>query len=192
MRIVLATGNRHKASELGPMLGAGAEVDVAPDGFEVDETGTTLIQNALLKAWALRPEVPPDQLVVADDTGLEVHALGGRPGVYSARYAGPGATFADNNRLLLHELDGIEDRRAAFVCVLVAVNGEGEVTVGCGICPGDIATAPRGEGGFGYDPVFIPRGMDRSMAELTPEQKNAISHRGRAARVLATALGIAE
>jgi len=192
VRIVLATGNRHKASELGPMLGAGAEVDVAPDGFEVDETGTTLIQNALLKAWALRPEVPPDQLVVADDTGLEVHALGGRPGVYSARYAGPGATFADNNRLLLHELDGVEDRRAAFVCVLVAVNGDGEVTAGCGICPGDIATAPRGEGGFGYDPVFIPRGMERSMAELTPEQKNAISHRGRAARVLATALGIAE
>lgn len=192
MRIVLATGNRHKAEELGPMLGGRAEVDVAPEGFEVDETGTTLLQNALLKAWALRPDVPADELVVADDSGLEVRALDGRPGVYSARYAGPGCSFDDNNRLLLHELDGVRDRRAAFVCVLVAVSGDGQVAAGCGVCPGDIATEPRGEHGFGYDPVFIPRGMTTSMAELTPDQKNAISHRGRAARMLATALGIAE
>jgi len=189
VRIVLATGNRHKASELGPLLG-GADVDVAPEGFEVDENGTTLLQNALLKAWALRPQVPADRLVVADDTGLGVHALDGRPGVYSARYAGPKATFDDNNALLLRELDGVEDRRAAFVCVLVALGADHQITVGCGVLPGDIATAPRGEHGFGYDPVFVPRGLDRSMAELTPDEKNAISHRGRAARMLASALGI--
>jgi len=174
------------------MLGGRAEVDVAPEGFAVDETGTTLLQNALLKAWALRPQVPADRLVVADDSGLEVRALGGRPGVHSARYAGPDCGFDDNNRLLLSEMDGVQDRRAAFVCVLVALSAGGELAAGCGLCPGDIATAPRGEHGFGYDPVFIPRGMGTSMAELTPGQKNAISHRGRAARMLATALGIAE
>lgn len=192
MRIVLATGNRHKAVELGPMLGGHAEVEVAPDGFDVDETGTTLLQNALLKARALRSEVPPDRLVVADDSGLEVRALDGRPGVYSARYAGPGCTFDDNNRLLLSELEGVSDRRAAFVCVLVALGADGYLAAGCGVCPGDIAEAPRGERGFGYDPVFVPRGMDTSMAELAPEHKNAISHRGHAARMLARALGIAE
>lgn len=187
MRIVLATGNPHKAGEL-EMLLEGATVQTAPAGFDPEETGTTLLQNALIKAWALRPDVPDDQLVVADDSGLAVHALDGRPGVYSARYAGPDATFADNNAMLLRELDGVTDRRAAFVCVLVALDAGGGMRVGCGVCPGLIAAAPRGDGGFGYDPVFIPEGMDRSMAQLTPQHKHAISHRGRAARMLTLAL----
>lgn len=187
MRIVLATGNAHKAHELGPLLG-GALVDTAPAGFDVDETGTTLLQNAVLKAWALRPLVPVEHLVVADDTGLAVRALDGRPGVYSARYAHEHATFDDNNRLLLSELQGVADRRAVFTCVLVALEGSGRMHVGCGVLPGDIAPAPRGEHGFGYDPVFVVRDLSRTMAELTAEQKNAVSHRGRAARMLTRAL----
>lgn len=189
MRIVLATGNRHKAHELAPLL-PGADVGVAPAGFDPDETGTTLLQNALLKAHALRPEAPADALVVADDTGLAVHALDGRPGVYSARYAGPRATFADNCRLLLTELGDRDDRRAAFVCVLVALRADGDMAVGCGVLRGHITRAPQGEGGFGYDPVFVPAGGERSLAEMTTEEKNAISHRGRAARCLAAVLGL--
>jgi XTP/dITP diphosphohydrolase len=188
VRIVLATGNAGKARELGPMLGGDATVEVAPAGFAVDETGDTMLQNAMLKAAALRPLVAADALVVADDSGLAVRALGGRPGVHSARYAGEGAGDADNVRLLLRELDGAGDRRAAFVCVLVAVDPSSDLSVACGVCPGRIALAPRGEGGFGYDPVFVPDGEDRSMAQMRPEEKNAISHRGRAVRRLAAVL----
>lgn len=190
MRVVLATGNPHKAEELRPLL-AGAVVETAPDGFEVDETGTTLLQNALLKARALRDRVDPDAVVVADDTGLAVHALGGAPGVYSARYAGEDATFADNCDKLLREMEGVADRRAAFVCVLVALHASGDMGVGCGVLPGTITTEPRGAGGFGYDPLFVPEGLGVSMAEMTPEEKNAISHRGRAARRLAEVLDLA-
>jgi XTP/dITP diphosphohydrolase len=189
VRIVLATGNAGKARELGPMLGGDARVETAPAGFAVDETGETMLQNALLKAAALRPLVPSGALVVADDSGLQVRALGGRPGVRSARYAGESATDADNVRRLLEELDGVEDRRAAFVCVLVAVDARERVSVACGVCPGAIAAAPRGDGGFGYDPVFVPRGEVRSMAEMSPDEKNAVSHRGRAVRRLAAVLG---
>lgn len=188
MRIVLATANTHKVAELGALLG-GIEVEAAPAVFDVEETGATMLQNALLKARALRRQVPGEALVVADDSGITIHALGGRPGVHSRRYAGPDATDDDNNRRLLTELAGSADRRAAFVCVLVAIDGDDEVTVCCGVCPGDIAREPRGQGGFGYDPLFVARGMDRSMAELDPADKNAISHRGRAARLLAGALG---
>ena len=120
LKVVLATGNRDKVAELEPLL-AGAEVSGAPDGFDPAETGTTLLQNAWIKAAALRPEAPADAVVVADDSGLSVHALDGRPGVFSSRYAGPEATYADNCRRLLEELEGVEDRRAAFVCVLVGL-----------------------------------------------------------------------
>ncbi|HWH14914.1 MAG TPA: RdgB/HAM1 family non-canonical purine NTP pyrophosphatase [Miltoncostaeaceae bacterium] len=189
MRVVLATGNAHKAAELRPLL-PGARVDTAPAGFDPEETGTTLLQNALIKARALRPEADPGAVVVADDTGLAVHALDGRPGVYSARYAGPGATFDDNCRLLLQEMRGVRDRRAAFVCVLVALHADGDMALGCGVLPGRITEEPRGERGFGYDPVFVPEGDERSLAELTTEEKNALSHRGRAARRLAAVLGL--
>ena len=176
--------------ELEPLL-AGARVESAPPGFDVEETGTTLFQNALLKAAALRGEVDPATVVVADDSGLSVRALGGRPGVYSARYAGENATFADNCRLLLDELDGADDRAASFVCVLVALVADGDMRIGCGVLPGTIAHTARGDGGFGYDPLFVPKGLELSMAEMTTEAKGDISHRGRAARCLRASLGLA-
>jgi XTP/dITP diphosphohydrolase len=187
LKVVLATGNRDKVAELEPLL-AGAQVSGAPEGFDPAETGTTLLQNAWIKAAALRPEAPTDAMVVADDSGLVVHALGGRPGVFSSRYAGPDATYADNCRRLLEELDGAQDRRAAFVCVLVGLGSDDDVLVTAGVCPGEIAPAMRGSAGFGYDPVFIPEGEDRSMAEMSREEKAAISHRGRAVRRLAELL----
>jgi XTP/dITP diphosphohydrolase len=189
VKVVLATGNPDKATELAGLL-PGAEVGVAPARFEADESGATLLQNAWLKAAALRPEVPPDALVVADDSGLAVRALDGRPGVFSSRYAGPDASYEDNWRRLLGELEGAADRRAAFLCVLVGLGGDGDVLVASGVCPGEIAAAPRGERGFGYDPVFVPEGTGRTMAEMTAEEKAAVSHRGRAARRLAALLGL--
>lgn len=188
MRVVLATGNRDKARELAEIL-AGVEVALAPAGFDPEETGETLYQNALIKAEALRamPE-SRDAVVVADDTGLCVHALDGRPGVYSSRYAGPGATYADNCRLLLREMAGRADRRAAFACVLVGIAPDGRRLVAAGVCPGEITEAATGAGGFGYDPVFRPAGQDRTMAEMTPAEKSAISHRGRAGRRMAALL----
>jgi XTP/dITP diphosphohydrolase len=189
VRLVLATANRDKVAELTELL-APATVEGAPGGFDVEETGTTLLQNAWIKAAALRDAAPPDAIVVADDSGLAVRALGGRPGVFSSRYAGPGATYEDNCRRLLEELDGVEDRRAAFVAVLVALGPRGSSWVASGVCPGDIARAPRGAGGFGYDPLFVPDGDGRTMAEMSAEEKGAVSHRGRTARRLAAALGL--
>jgi XTP/dITP diphosphohydrolase len=190
VKVILATGNADKARELEELL-PGVQVDAAPRPFDPEETGVTLFQNAWIKAAALRDQLDaaPD-LVLADDSGLEVRALQGRPGVFSSRYAGPDATYADNYRRLLEELEGAEDRRAAFVCVLVAMAPDGDLLVTSGVCPGHIAPAPRGEGGFGYDPVFVPEGGDRTMAELSPAEKSAVSHRGRAARRLASVLGL--
>lgn len=187
MRIVLATGNQDKVAELRPLL-APLDVDGAPEGFDPDETGVTLLQNAWIKASALRDRVADDVVVLADDSGLVVHALGGRPGVFSARYAGPDATYADNCRRLLEEMDGVEERGAAFVCVLVGLAPDGVMLVASGTCSGSIAPAMRGAAGFGYDPVFLPEGDPRSMAELTCDEKAAVSHRGRAARRMATLL----
>lgn len=191
MRIVLATANPDKVAELAALL-PGAEVETAPEGFEVEETGTTLFQNAWIKALALRERVGGDAVVVADDTGLVVRALGGRPGVFSSRYAGPEATYEDNVRRLLEELGDAEDRRSAFVTVLVGIGPSGgDAWVACGTCPGEITRAPRGTRGFGYDPVFVPDGESRTLAEMTPEEKGAVSHRGRAARRLAALLELA-
>jgi len=192
VNIVLATGNPGKAREVGALLGARVRVEPAPSGLAVAETGTTFFQNALLKAQAARALTPDDTLVVADDSGLAVRALDGRPGVMSARFAGPDAHDGDNCARLLEELDGTIDRRAAFVCVLVALAADDTMTVTCGTCSGAIAESPRGDGGFGYDPLFVPDGRTHAMAELTAEQKNAISHRGRAVRRLADALGVAQ
>lgn len=190
MRIALATGNRDKVAEIAALL-AGADVVAAPEGFDVDETGTTLLQNAWLKAAELRKTVDGEAIVVADDSGLFVHAMDGRPGVYSSRYAGPGATYEDNCRLLIAELEGVSDRRACFATVLVGLGGDGSVYVAEGSCPGLITEGPRGDGGFGYDPVFVP--MDdpagRTMAQMTAPEKGALSHRGRAVRRFAGALG---
>lgn len=186
-RIVLATRNLHKIAELEALL-APAEVSGAPEGFDPEETGTTMFQNAWIKAAALHDRADPEATVVADDSGLVVHALGGRPGIFSARYAGPDATYEDNCRRLLEELDGVEDRSAAFVCVLVAIAPRDRTLVACGTCSGTIAPALRGSGGFGYDPLFLPDGGPRSMAEMSAQEKAAISHRGRAARRLVALL----
>jgi len=191
VRIVLATGNPGKARELGAMLGDRVSVAVVPPGFVVEETGTTFFQNALIKAQAARAMTPEDVLVLADDSGLSVRALDGRPGVHSARYAGPGASDDDNCTRLLEELDGAIDRRAAFVCILVALAADDTMTVACGTCSGAIADAPRGEDGFGYDPVFVPDGRTHAMAELTARQKNDISRRARAVRRFTPAVGVA-
>lgn len=188
MRMVLASGNPGKAAEL-EQLWPGIEVAGAPEGFAPEENGATMLQNAWIKAAALRETLGGDEVVVADDSGLVVTALGGRPGVFSARYAGLDATDDDNCRRLLQEMEGVEDRRAAFVCVLVALAPEEHMYVAAGSCEGVIAPAMRGEGGFGYDPLFVPEGERRAMAELTRPEKAAISHRGRAARRLGAAMG---
>ena len=190
MKIVLATGNKDKVRELGEMF-PGATVTAAPEGFDPDETGTTLFQNARIKAEALRADVPDDAIVMADDSGLFVHALDGRPGVYSSRYAGPDATYQDNCDLLLHEMQGQDDRGAAFGCCLVALAPGGQVLIANGVLPGEITTECQGDDGFGYDPVFRPLGDTRTLAQMTRDEKGAISHRGRAGRSMAHLLGLA-
>jgi XTP/dITP diphosphohydrolase len=193
LRLVAATANRAKLAEMAEILDA-AGVELAPRPPEVPEIvedGATLWDNAVLKATAIAAAC--GEPAVADDTGLEVDALGGAPGVRSARYAGETATDDDNVDRLLRELDGTDDRRAAFRTVAVVVAPDGTLLAGTeGVCAGVITTARRGEGGFGYDPVFVPdEGDGRTFAEMTPADKHRISHRGRAFRALAAALGTA-
>ncbi len=187
--IVLATANPDKARELAALL-EGFQVVLRPaDLPDVDETADTLEGNARLKAAAVMEAT--GELAVADDTGLEVDALDGRPGVWAARYAGPGATYADNVHKLLDELEGVpsERRTARFRTVAVALFPEGREVVAEGSVDGSIAEAPRGEAGFGYDPLFVPDGGDgRTFAEMSSEEKSAISHRGQALRELSRLL----
>lgn len=191
LRVVLATANADKAREIAEILGPAVEVVARPAGVpEVEETGATLLENARLKAQAVGAAASLPAL--ADDTGLEVDALGGAPGVQSSRYAGRGATYADNVAKLLGELAGVpEDRRTArFRTVVVLAFPDGREVVAEGVVEGHIATAPRGAGGFGYDPVFVPDEdpAGRTFAEMPAADKHAISHRGRALRALAAAL----
>jgi len=191
VRVVLATANPHKAAEIRPLL-SGFEVVPRPAELaDVDETADTLEGNARLKAEAVAAF--SGELAVADDTGLEVDALGGRPGVWSARYAGEEATYADNVAKLLAELDGIPlvDRGARFRTVAVAQAPDGREIVAEGIVDGHIAVAARGDSGFGYDSVFVPDDGDgRTFAEMTTAEKSAISHRGRAFSALAGPLAV--
>ncbi|MBK7821605.1 MAG: RdgB/HAM1 family non-canonical purine NTP pyrophosphatase [Tessaracoccus sp.] len=183
-RIVLATNNPKKLAELRRMVeAAGVGVEVLgladlPRYPEPAETERTFEGNAFLKATAAAAET--GLVAVADDSGLEVAELNGMPGVRSARWAGPACDDEDNNALLLAQLDGVPTaRRAArFVCALAMVTPDGERRVWHGRMPGRIAEAPTGEGGFGYDPLFIPAGLGVSSAELTPKEKDSISHRG--------------
>ena len=194
MRFVLASFNRDKLRELRDLL-APVGVELVPLGDfpgaePPPETGATLEENALLKA---RAAVTHTQLpAIADDTGLEVDALAGRPGVNSARYAGPAATYADNVRKLLGELASVPPagRAARFRTVCVACWPDGVEFAAHGVLEGRIAAAPRGRGGFGYDPVFEVDATGRTLAELGEAEKNALSHRGQAARRLAELIRI--
>ncbi|HET7721988.1 MAG TPA: RdgB/HAM1 family non-canonical purine NTP pyrophosphatase [Acidimicrobiales bacterium] len=189
MKVILATANPDKARELAGLL-EGFDVVPRPAGLpDVEEDADTLEGNARLKAAAVADAT--GELAVADDTGLEVDALGGRPGVYAARYAGPGATYADNVAKLLEELAGVPagERTARFRTVAVARFPDGREIVAEGAVEGTIAEAPAGEDGFGYDPVFVPAGGDgRTFAQMTRAEKAEVSHRGRALRALAAAL----
>ena len=188
LRLVLATANPHKAVEIQAVLPPEVEVVPRPAGLpDVEETADTLEGNARLKAGAVSEAV--GEPAVADDTGLEVEALDGRPGVWAARYAGEGATYADNVAKLLAELEGVAQRRARFRTVALVSFPDGTEIVAEGSVGGTIAAAPRGEGGFGYDPVFVPdEGDGRTFAEMTAEEKNVLSHRSRAFAALAAAL----
>jgi XTP/dITP diphosphohydrolase len=186
-RLVVATRNEHKLRELGEIL-TGLELVPLPAVFELPpETGETFAANALIKARAAHAATGAE--AIADDSGIEARALGGRPGVRSARYAGEGATDQENLDKLIAELRDREDRSVAYVCVIAHVADGGERLFE-GRCEGTLTLEPRGSGGFGYDPAFVPDeiGDGRTMAELEPGEKHAISHRGRAARELAEEL----
>ncbi len=182
MKIVLASNNKHKLEEYRKILSPlGFDVisqSEAGVDIEVDETGTTFEENALLKARAVHEACALP--VFADDSGLEVDFLDGRPGVYSARYAGKDATDKDRCQKILEELKGVEPqkRTARFVCVIQYINEHGEVKTARGECKGIIGESMAGNGGFGYDPIFICGG--KSFAEMSSEEKNSISHRARA------------
>ena len=188
MKLIFATNNARKLAEVQAVLGDGYTLATPRDcgvEEEIPETQPTLEGNALQKARYLHVRTGLD--CFADDTGLEVAALGGAPGVRSARYATDGHDFAANNRLLLKNLEGTTDRRARFRTVIALIlNGEEYLFEG--IVEGRIIDAERGAEGFGYDPLFIPDGGDKTFAEMSAEEKNAVSHRGRAVRRLAAYL----
>jgi XTP/dITP diphosphohydrolase len=185
--IYLASQNAHKALELGRLLGS--DVAPLPDYDAPVEDGGTFTDNARIKARAGAAVAPAGSMVVADDSGIVVEALGGEPGIHSARYGGEGLDDAGRVTHLLAELGDAADRRAAFVCVLVLVAADGSEIVAEGRVDGTIAAAPRGTGGFGYDPVFIPAADTRTIGEMSADEKDALSHRARAAARLRAALG---
>jgi XTP/dITP diphosphohydrolase len=187
-RAVVATHNQGKLRELREIL-ASLELVPLPDEVELPpEVGETFADNALAKAHAAHAGT--GMAAIADDSGIEARALGGRPGVRSARYAGPEAGDEENLELLLRELAGAADRSVAYVCALAYVDQDGAEHLFEGRCEGQLAGEPRGSGGFGYDPAFVPDdtgpGDRRMMAELSAAEKHAISHRGRAAREFAS------
>jgi len=188
-RFVLATANEDKAREIRDILGPSVTLLPRPASVpDVAETGVTLLENARLKARALATAT--GEAAIADDTGLEVDSLGGAPGVYSSRYAGEGASYADNVAKLVKAVAGVRGpHKARFRTVAVAAWPDGEEVVAEGLVEGAIADAARGEAGFGYDPVFIPADGDgRTFAEMTAGEKHVLSHRGRAFRALADRL----
>ena len=192
--LVFATANRNKLIEAAGVLGEGFDIVLPAElGYtdDVPETHLTIRENGIEKAQFIWDMFGRD--CFADDTGLEVDALDGAPGVFSARYAGEPKNPVMNVRKLLSEMEGIPfaERTARFRCVIALIE-EGELTVFEGICEGHIALQPQGELGFGYDPVFVPEGMEKTMAMLTLEEKIAISHRGRALDMLAAHLGLAK
>jgi XTP/dITP diphosphohydrolase len=193
-RLVLGTGNAGKVEELRALL-ADLPIELVPGSSlaappDVVEDADTLTGNARKKAEAYRAAAGLPAL--ADDTGLEVAALDGRPGVHTARFAGPDATPADNKRKLLDVLDGADDRRARFRTVVALVDDDGRAHTFEGVCEGTITTTPRGDGGFGYDPLFRPDGHEQTFAEMPSAAKNEISHRRKALDALRAFLSEAQ
>jgi len=189
MEILVATGNAHKLGELSPLFPGHTlktPDSVGIEGFEVVEDGSSFLDNALIKARALYSMTGRPSL--ADDSGLTVHALGGAPGIYSARYGSEGGAKLDareRNALLLRNTEVFSDRACAFVCCLVLMLSESRFFIVQESCEGELLRAPRGEGGFGYDPLVYLPALGKSVAELSPEDKNRVSHRGRAAARMA-------
>ena len=188
-RIILSTGNVHKINEIKSILKdmpfeVISKNDLGYEDFDVVEDGSTLEENALKKAGELHKLTKG--IVIADDTGLYVDALRGEPGVYSARYAGEHATYADNNKKLLNKLRDVslEKRTAYFKTVIAVMFEDGSKMTAEGICNGHIAIEERGNRGFGYDPLFVPEGRDKTFSEMSEEEKNKISHRSNALKCL--------
>ncbi|MDY3118052.1 MAG: RdgB/HAM1 family non-canonical purine NTP pyrophosphatase [Peptoniphilus sp.] len=188
MNLIVSTDNQNKLKEIKELVQGKLDVlSKAEAGFghiHPMEDGSSLEENAIIKIKPL-----DGTIVIGDDTGLFVHALGGRPGIYSARYAGEDGNDAKNREKLLSEMDGKTDRRAYFKTV-IAVKRDGSVYTVEGVCPGRIIEEPKGENGFGYDPLFVPEGYDKTFAEMTDEEKNSVSHRGRALRAFIASLNL--
>lgn len=180
MDIVLASNNKHKLKEVRDILYGYNILSLDQIGFneQIEETGATICENALIKVREIRKHT--DKMTIADDTGLFVNALNDAPGVYSARYAGEKATFEDNNKKLLKALENKVDRSAVFKCAIALSMPNGEEKIFLGQVNGQIAKEYLGTGGFGYDPIFIPDGMDKTYAELSSEEKDRLSHRAQA------------
>jgi len=194
-QIVLATGNPGKVREFSDILG-GADLMIRPQSDfgvpDAEETGLTFVENALIKARNAATHT--GRPAIADDSGLEVDALNGAPGIYSARYAGPQANSEENNRKLLHALDGLpeQDRTARFICLIVYLRHADDPTpiIAQGTWEGRILTEPQGDNGFGYDPVFYVPSHECSSAQLDPVEKNRLSHRGQAIRLFSQQMGL--
>lgn len=201
---IIASQNKNKIREIQAILGKHGfsvvprdEAGIPTD--DIEETGTTFEENSFIKASAIREmisadpalDIYKDSPVIADDSGLMVDALDGAPGVYSARYAGEGCTYGDNNTKLLAALEGVPDdkRGARFVTVITLLWTDGSRLTARGECPGRIIHEARGSEGFGYDPIFVPEGFDATFAEMPPDVKNSISHRARALEELERLLG---
>ena len=191
MKLILASNNANKLREFREMT-SGMDIELisqkeAGCNFEVEETGTTFEENAYLKAVAVTKFTGLP--AVADDSGIEVDALGGRPGVYSARYAADLVNSdAEKNDYLLNEIGDNPNRNARYVCSMCCTFPNGDRITSRGECEGEVYGPQLGNGGFGYDPIFTPKGYEKRMAELTPDEKNAISHRGKAMRAFVSEL----
>lgn len=190
MDLLLATRNSHKTREFRELLGDRFELKDLRENPEIvmlKETGSTFQENAILKAVTISKHV--DGLVIADDSGLEVDALNGAPGIYSARYAGENATDTSNVDKLLRVLENVRQRSARFRCVIALARAGKVLHTFEGVAEGAIINIPRGKRGFGYDPVFQPTGFEQTFAEMAPELKNRISHRAKAVAALRAKLG---
>ena len=190
MKFALATANRGKIAEMSEiMAGLGIEIvtrDELGIDFDIEETGTTFYENALLKAQAICDATGLP--AIADDSGLCIDALDGAPGLYSSSFGGINLSDSERCDFLLNKLKNMELRTAKFVCYIVCVFPSGEIIKAVGECRGEILEAPQGTNGFGYDPIFRTEGQTRSMAELTSEKKNEISHRGKALKAFSKLL----